>query len=1240
MKNLLLITLLALIAAATARAQMQQLGGTTGSLDGSVGGTSGIASTSTVATDQLGSPAVVKASGTNVILPFLTNTVLAVDGAGVISATTVATLPISAANGGTGLDASSAANGSLFIGNGAGVSLANMLGTENQVQVINGAGSITLQTPQDTHSTASPTFTGMTLSGLTASQLVKTNGSSALVSATSVNLSSEADGILSAQYGGTGIDGSAAANGSIPIGNGSGYSLSTITGTSNQVNVTNGAGSITLSLPQDIHTGASPTFLASTSGDLQTSGNTISALTANAGITLAPNGTGKVTIASDLDVAGTLTQINQTQLDVVNPTIIVNSTGSQAWADANDAGLIVEMTDATDAQIGYDSTCASRFISGEIGSLICLLNESSSQTFSNKTGDFVVGSAANPSIYFGGDSDSGLFHSAADTLNMSAGGAEIAEFDGAGINFAVPFVGTQATLTTSVVTGGATHSYLGASSFVRTNGSSQLTSATSVQLGSQVDGILPIARGGTNSSAALVNGRVMRSNAGAIIESSVTLDANGDFTGIRSQDLTPIAAPAHSEGLLFYDNSTNALAYYNDEADILIHVGRDTHRMVRNTTGSTITKGQIVYISGAQSNNPLITLATASSAAQSHVVGMADHDIEHNTNGYVITDGEIMGVNTLAFTAGDELYLSDTTPGAFTNVAPLAPSQRVSIGTVTRSHASLGEIVLHIENQAEASYSTGAIPFGNGDAGLSQDVANFYWDNTAKALGIGSQPHASAVLSASSVSKGFLPPRMTQAQRDAISSPAAGLMVFNTDANKYSLYDGAGWVSVQSGAVDLASDVSGILQPANGGTGVDGSSATNGQMLIGDGSGYAQAFLTGTANQVNVTNGAGSVTLSTPQDIHLAASPTFANATFTDLTASEFVRTAADGKLESASSVQLGSQVDGILSAQYGGVGIDGSAAANGSLPIGNGAGYSLATITGTANQVDVTNGAGSITLSGPQDLDIAASPTFANATFTDLSPSQLVETDSNGNLVSATSIDLGTQIDGILGAANGGSGLDASAAGNGSLLIGNGSGFSLANILGTENQVTVVDSAGGITLSAPQDLHSTATPTFADLTVSNLSASQFVKTDGSSQLASATSVLLGSEVDGILPVANGGTNSDAALNNNRMMISSGGAIVEHSAQTQGQVFFGDANGLPAGDTNLQWDNTAKALGVGGAADASAALDVTSTTKGLLPPRMSTAQRDLIGAPAEGLMIYNTTLKQPQYYNGSIWISY
>jgi hypothetical protein len=55
--------------------------------------------------------------------------------------------------------------------------------------------------------------------------------------------------------------------------------------------------------------------------------------------------------------------------------------------------------------------------------------------------------------------------------------------------------------------------------------------------------------------------------------------------------------------------------------------------------------------------------------------------------------------------------------------------------------------------------------------------------------------------------------------------------------------------------------------------------------------------------------------------------------------------------------------------------------------------------------------------------------------------------------------------------------------------------------------------------------------------------------------------------------------------------------------------------------------------------NASAQLDVNSTTKGFLPPRMTTTQKNAIASPAAGLMIYDTDLNRPCFYNGTSWIT-
>lgn len=66
--------------------------------------------------------------------------------------------------------------------------------------------------------------------------------------------------------------------------------------------------------------------------------------------------------------------------------------------------------------------------------------------------------------------------------------------------------------------------------------------------------------------------------------------------------------------------------------------------------------------------------------------------------------------------------------------------------------------------------------------------------------GIGTlTPHSSAMLDVSSTSKGLLPPRLTAVQRSGIATPAAGLVVYDTDSAALMLFNGTAWAKVGSG---------------------------------------------------------------------------------------------------------------------------------------------------------------------------------------------------------------------------------------------------------------------------------------------------------------------------------------------------------------------------------------------------------------------------------------------------------
>ena len=57
-----------------------------------------------------------------------------------------------------------------------------------------------------------------------------------------------------------------------------------------------------------------------------------------------------------------------------------------------------------------------------------------------------------------------------------------------------------------------------------------------------------------------------------------------------------------------------------------------------------------------------------------------------------------------------------------------------------------------------------------------------------------------------------------------------------------------------------------------------------------------------------------------------------------------------------------------------------------------------------------------------------------------------------------------------------------------------------------------------------------------------------------------------------------------------------------------------------------------------GTIDASSLVELESTSKGLLPPRMTTANRTSIGSPATGLLVFDTDKSAFYYYNGSRWV--
>jgi hypothetical protein len=153
-------------------------------------------------------------------------------------------------------------------------------------------------------------------------------------------------------------------------------------------------------------------------------------------------------------------------------------------------------------------------------------------------------------------------------------------------------------------------------------------------------------------------------------------------------------------------------------------------KKVRNESGTTMTKGTVVYISGVSGNRPLISRALATSEATSaFTIGLVAENISNNANGWVVTTGVISGLNLSAYTAGQTLYLSGTVAGEFTSTKPSAPIHLVRVGIVTKATAS-GELIVVIQNGfgIQELHDVSIVGVANGDL-IQYESSTSLWKN-------------------------------------------------------------------------------------------------------------------------------------------------------------------------------------------------------------------------------------------------------------------------------------------------------------------------------------------------------------------------------------------------------------------------------------------------------------------------------------------------------------------------------
>lgn len=379
---------------------------------------------------------------------------------------------------------------------------------------------------------------------------------------------------------------------------------------------------------------------------------------------------------------------------------------------------------------------------------------------------------------------------------------------------------------------------------------SPITTSGTLTLG----GTLGVANGGTGATTAA---------AARVNLSAAVLGANGDITsltgitgGISSPDFvqfdtTAVVTPA--AGRLYFNDGEGGLSYTLKGGNVVQEVGQSQQVRVYNSTGATLNKGQVVYSNGAQGQRPTVALALATSDATSaRTLGIVAESIANGAEGWVTSLGIIENIDTSAFTAGAQLYLSGATAGGLTATKTVAPIHMVYVARCIKSHATSGRLFVTVQNGYELDelHDVSAVSPANND-GIFYNTATSLWEKKSIVTALGYTPYNATNPSGYITSSGSITGNAGTATAlqnartingvsfngtanitvaDATKLPLAG----GTMTGAIAFAAGQTWPTFNQSTTGNAANVTGTVAAANGGTGLT-SPGASGNVLTSNG---------------------------------------------------------------------------------------------------------------------------------------------------------------------------------------------------------------------------------------------------------------------------------------------------------------------------------------------------------------------------------------------------------------------
>jgi hypothetical protein len=349
------------------------------------------------------------------------------------------------------------------------------------------------------------------------------------------------------------------------------------------------------------------------------------------------------------------------------------------------------------------------------------------------------------------------------------------------------------------------------------------------------------------------------------------IDQTNLVTSVNSQTgaVTLTYTDVNAIGSITSTDGSVTVSTTSGVADLSVAVAASTLNVVcqvRNTTGATLTKGTVVYISGATGQISTVSKALATGDSTSaQTLGVMSANLANNSNGYVTIIGLVTGMNTSAYTDGQQLYLSPTTAGTYTATKPYAPDHIVYVAVVEHAHPTQGKLFVKVQNGYELDelHNVSAQSPSNGQT-IVYNSSTSLWEKNTVSLTAG-------VNGTLPIANGGSGQTTAQTAMNAFAGAVtSGSYLRGNGTNVVmSAIQAADVPTLNQNTTGTAANVTGIVAVANGGTGTSTPSIVAGSNITVSGTWPNQTIAATSSGSGTVT----SVAATVPSFLSISGSP-------------------------------------------------------------------------------------------------------------------------------------------------------------------------------------------------------------------------------------------------------------------------------------------------------------------------------------------------------------------------------